>query len=77
VLLQDGRVLVADSGNGDVYEPATGTWTETGPMVFPYASAAGALLPGGQVLYAGGRRVKYCGQYTCEEPLAAAELYTP
>jgi hypothetical protein len=30
-LLQDGRVLVASSGTGNVYSPATGTWTETGP----------------------------------------------
>jgi hypothetical protein len=60
-LLQDGRVLVASSGTGDVYSPATGTWTPTGPMVFPYASAAAALLPNGQVLYAGGGKVKYCG----------------
>jgi N-acetylneuraminic acid mutarotase len=76
-LLQDGRVLVAGDGTGDVYSPATGTWTATGPMVYPYASAAAALLPNGQVLYAGGRRVKYCGQYYCDEPLADAELYTP
>ena len=76
-LLQDGRVLVAGGGTGDVYSPATGTWTATGPMVYPYASAAAALLPNGQVLYAGGRQVKYCGQYSCDEPLADAELYTP
>jgi NAD(P)H-hydrate repair Nnr-like enzyme with NAD(P)H-hydrate dehydratase domain len=76
-LLQDGRVLVASGGTGDVYSPATGTWTATGPMVFPYASAAAALLPNGQVLYAGGGKVKYCGQYSCDEPVADAELYTP
>jgi hypothetical protein len=76
-LLQDGRVLVADDDVGDVYSPATGTWTATGPMVFPYASAGAAVLPNGQVLYAGGRRVKYCGQYYCDEPVADAELYTP
>jgi Galactose oxidase, central domain/Kelch motif len=76
-LLQDGHVLVASSGTGDVYSPATGTWTETGPMVYPYASAAAALLPNGQVLYAGGGKVKYCGQYSCSEPVADAELYTP
>ena len=76
-LLQDGRVLVAGSGTGDVYSPSTGTWAETGPMVFPYASAGAALLPNGQVLYAGGRKVKYCGLYSCDEPIADAELYTP
>jgi hypothetical protein len=76
-LMQDGRVLVAGGGTGDVYSPATGTWTATGPMVYPYASAGAAVLPNGQVLYAGGRKVEYCGQYTCDEPLADAELYTP
>jgi hypothetical protein len=75
-LLQDGRVLVASSGTGDVYSPATETWTPTGPMVYPYASAAAALLPNGQVLYAGGSKVKYC-PYSCDEPLADAELFTP
>jgi hypothetical protein len=76
-LLQDGRVLVACCGTGDVYSPATGTWTATGPMVYPYASAAAAVLPKGQVLYAGGGKVKYCGQYSCDEPIADAALYTP
>jgi hypothetical protein len=46
-------------------------------MVFPYASAAGALLPNGRVLYAGGRRVVSCGPFACDEPVADAELYTP
>jgi len=76
-LLQDGRVLVASSGTGDLYSPAAGTWTETGPMVYPYASGAAALLPNGQVLYVGGTGVKYCGLYSCDEPIADAELYTP
>ncbi|HEY3071867.1 MAG TPA: hypothetical protein VGJ46_03545 [Candidatus Limnocylindrales bacterium] len=77
VLLQDGRVLVACCGVGDVYSPATGTWISTGPMVYPYAAAAAALLPNGQVLYVGGGKVKYCGQYSCSEPIADAEMYTP
>jgi hypothetical protein len=70
-------VLVAGGGTGDVYSPATGTWTATGPMVYPYASAAAALLPNGQVLYAAGRQIRYCGLYVCDDPLADAELYTP
>jgi hypothetical protein len=76
-LLGNGRVLVAGGGTCDVYSPATGTWTATGPTVFPYASAAAALLPSGQVLYASGSKVKYCGQYSCDEPVADAELYAP
>jgi N-acetylneuraminic acid mutarotase len=77
VRLQDGRVLVAGGGTGDVYSPTTGTWAPTGPMVFPYASAGGAILPNGQVLYVGGRKVKFCGPFACDEPIADAELYTP
>jgi hypothetical protein len=77
VLLRDGRVLVAGGGTGDVYSPATGTWTATGPMVYPYAAAAAALLPNGQILYAGGRQIRYCGQYVCDDPMADAALYTP
>ena len=76
VRLRDGRVLVAGAGSGDVYSPATGTWTATGPMVFPYASAAGALLPSGKVLYAGGIR-SACEKFGGCEPLADAALYTP
>jgi hypothetical protein len=47
-------------------------------MVNPGLSgSAAALLPNGQVLYAGGGRF-YCGVKNCfNEPTAAAELYTP
>jgi hypothetical protein len=71
-------VLVAGYSTGDVYSPATGTWTATGPMVDPglYASAA-ALLPNGQVLYVGGRSDYYCGQYLCSQDTTHAELLTP
>jgi hypothetical protein len=32
--------FLAGGATGAVYAPATGTWTTTGPMVYPYASAA-------------------------------------
>lgn len=57
--------------------PASGTWTETGQMVFPYAAAAAALLADGRALYVGGSKVTYCGQYSCSEPIRDAELFTP
>jgi hypothetical protein len=78
-LLHDGRVLVAGySYEGEVYSPATGTWTATGPVVYPSLwGRAAAVLPNGQVLYAGGGRF-YCGAKNCGgEPSASAELYTP
>jgi hypothetical protein len=78
-LLHDGRVLVAGAGNeGDVYSPGTGTWTATGPMVYAGLSGrAAAVLPSGQVLYAGGERFS-CGVKQCfYKPSAGAELYAP
>jgi hypothetical protein len=80
VLLRTGGVLVAGGANaptGDVYSPGTGTWTVTGPLVDPYLQdSAAALLPDGQVLYAGGSRTA-CGYYCYYEVYADAELYTP
>jgi hypothetical protein len=35
------------------------------------------MLPNGQALYAGRGKVKYCGQYSCSEPIADAERYSP
>ena len=64
VLLTDGRVLVGDvvdgsNGNPDIYgselyDPATGTWTATGPMVGDSPGDAPTVLRDGRVLVVGG-----------------------
>ena len=80
VLLQDGRVLLAGSGEaGEVYSPATGTWAATGPMLHSaVGGSALALLPGGQVLRVGGERIVSCTPKGCSnEPVSSAEVYTP
>jgi WD40 repeat protein len=59
-LLADGRVLVAgSSGSGatDVYDPGSRTWTSAGNMEMPRDGHTATLLPGGQVLVAGGESV--------------------
>jgi hypothetical protein len=79
-LLRDGRVLIAGGGYaGDVYSPATGTWTATGPRVYGlHGGAAVALQPNGQVLSVGGSTLANCSPKGCgSEPVASAELYTP
>jgi hypothetical protein len=81
-LLADGRVLISggsssgfDCGGAacfkfaEVYDPKTGTFSATGPMVDGRASHSAALLADGRVLIAG-------GTYTGAD-LASAELYDP
>ncbi len=78
-LLPNGKVLVAggdgDNGmfsyfsRGELYDPATGTWTTTGSMTTPRALHTATLLPSGKVLVAAGR--------TTYGTLATAELYDP
>lgn len=66
-LLRDGRVLFAGGYStvdasgipdlatiGDIYDPATGTFTPTGPMQVPRFAHIAALLRDGRVLVAGG-----------------------
>ncbi len=82
-LLPDGRVLVAggrsnNSSTGlamssaELYDPTTGTWTETGTMSRHRTSHTATLLPDGSVLVAGaglvGMRVDVAD---------TAELYDP
>jgi N-acetylneuraminic acid mutarotase len=79
-LLPNGKVLVAGGGIAnpipnatsicELYDPATGTWTETGPMNVLREFHSATLLPEGRVLVAGG----YNNGMTY---LASAEFYDP
>lgn len=85
-LLPDGKVLAAGgSYHGSVYgafdvytnaarlyDPASGTWSETGTMAGARARHTATLLPNGKVLVAGG----YNGA-TTPAVRASAELYDP
>ncbi|WP_374562316.1 Kelch repeat-containing protein [Ideonella sp.] len=79
--LLDGRVLVvggADWANfflfaessAELYDPATGTWTQTGSMDTNRKYHTATLLPNGKVLVTG-------GSDTLSSTLKGAELYDP
>ncbi|HET6546398.1 MAG TPA: kelch repeat-containing protein [Rhodanobacteraceae bacterium] len=78
-LLSDGRVPVAGGTAGDmdyvaeaeIYDPATGEFSDTGDMIVPRSSHSAAPLLDGQVLLLGG--------FAVEEvlPTASAELFVP
>src|SRR4029453_9683969 len=77
-LLPDGRVLVAGGEHGhdplasaELYDPATGTWSDTGNLSTARDSDTATLLPNGMVLVAGGRATDPGAS------LASAELYHP
>jgi subtilisin-like proprotein convertase family protein len=77
-LLNNGQVLVAGGGNSsgilssaELYDPASGTWTMTGPMNNPRTQHTATLLTNGLVLVAGGITTGN-GTY-----LSSAELYDP
>jgi hypothetical protein len=60
-LLANGKVLVTGGFNGasaltsaELYDPASGTWTNTGPMTYGRYYHTATLLTNGQVLVAGG-----------------------
>ena len=76
-MLPNGKVLVLgginSSGNltnAELYDPASGTWTNTGSLNAARYQSTATLLPDGQVLVAGGYATG--GTY-----LASAELYDP
>ena len=60
--------------SAELYGPATGTWTDTGPMHHRRAVHTATLLSSGLVLIAGGNRTEHKPLGT---PLASAELYDP
>lgn len=86
-VLDDGRVLAVGGGHGhpsvkpfilasaEIYDPATGTWTETGSLHQSRCLHSATLLPNGRVLVAGGA--------TDQPPLptqivtGTAEIYDP
>lgn len=84
-LLNDGNVLLAGGGNfvstssgGDVltsaelYDPATGALTDTGPMLQGVIAPTAVRLLDGRILLAGGRIYNQGGV-----PTATAEIYDP
>src|SRR6266516_744145 len=81
-LLPNGKVLVAggfvdvdllsDTRTAELYDPATGTWSNTGNLNSGRIWHTATLLANGKVLVAGGADcVKGCG------PNTSAELYDP
>lgn len=87
-LLQDGRVLLAGGNTCDVhgicthlataylFDPSTGSWTQTGSMSQARALAASFLLPDGRVLVVGG--VCDSDLAPCDtNPTGTAEIFNP
>jgi hypothetical protein len=78
-LLPNGKVLIAAEPIAELYDPATGTFSLTGPMTTPcvlggqptyIAGRTASLLTNGKVLLTGGVH-EDCGSF------AEAELYDP
>jgi len=79
-LLPDGRVLVSGGYNYDngwhslsgceIYDPASGTWSNTGSMNTPRVWHKATLLPDGRVLVSGGYN-------WVEAELSGCEIYDP
>lgn len=83
VVLLNGKVLAVggctgQNANGctgvtaaaEIYDPATGRWSSTGPLRTARASFTTTLLPNGKVLVAGGTNA-------AGNPIRTAELYNP
>jgi chitodextrinase len=74
-VLNNGMVLIIGGGNGtdaELYNPSTGTFTETGSLNNARTYFTATLLSNGMVLVAGGR--VYNSSFTT---ITSAELYNP
>ena len=79
-LLNDGRVLVSGGGgqtgprpfstDAELFDPATGTWMDTGQMAQARFAHTSTLLPDGRVLVTG-------GQIGFSAPITSAEIWNP
>ena len=84
-LLQDGKVLLAGGGamdalgTAELYDPATGTFTETGSLTTGRGMHTATLLTDGRVLIVGGIGGEFdvSGSSDSSKPLPTAELYDP
>ena len=77
--LLNGKVLIAGGQSGDssqasaeLYDPLTGTFSQTGSMSDPRSFHTATLLADGRVLIAGGHRFNHPAS-----TIATAELYDP
>jgi hypothetical protein len=81
-LLRNGRVLLAGGigaqgvlTSAELWNPATGRFTETGSMTTPRVHHAAALLPDGRVLVSGGD--SWPENVRATAPSVSAEIYDP
>ncbi|MBJ6760081.1 hypothetical protein JGU66_04855 [Myxococcaceae bacterium JPH2] len=85
IKLQDGRVLVVGGYNPsvEVYDPATGTWSQTGAAPASFHRPTATLLSNGKVLVVGGTDVGVTtalfdpasGTWTTPAPLSTARYH--
>ena len=80
-LLQDGRVLVAGSGNKstEIYDPSTDSWSAAADLLELRKVHTATLLPDGRVLVVGGSGGQPSGLPLSRRrpPRYAAEVYDP
>ena len=70
VLVTGGRSTSHYLASAELYNPATGTWSDAAPMAVAQDSATAVLLPNGNVLVAGGFDANFLS-------VGSAEVYNP